>query len=372
MKPRLLYITDLLVPYRIDWMNELAAYFDITCFHFNKTDETREKSWLTRQKKSFKTSLLTEKHLFFFRYSTECFKKVKESDYDFYIIDGYNSFIQYNLIRKLAKHGSNVYVNVDGIDVWKKETLIQKLKNKLKKKIYCSGAKFLCGSHIAARHIVKNGARPEDVFTHPFTSLFKNEICTFEEKNNKQKQFKKEMGLSEYKVVTAVGRFIKLKRYEDLLLAWKNVPNNAFLILIGGGELKNDYLSLINKLGIKNVKIYDFLEKEKLNKMYYISDLFVHPSETETWGLVINEAMAKGCPCIATKHCVAGAELIKNGINGYLIDAGDINSLSLKIAEIVENDQKRVKMSKNSLITISRYTIENLAIEHKNILLSNK
>ena len=55
------------------------------------------------------------------------------------------------------------------------------------------------------------------------------------------------------------------------------------------------------------------------------ADIFVHPTETDVWGLVINEAMAHGLPIITTDGCVAGLELVKNNDNGFIIPVNNID-----------------------------------------------
>ena len=165
----------------------------------------------------------------------------------------------------------------------------------------------------------------------------------------------------------AAGRFIQLKKYDVLIKAWKDMPDNCVLYIIGGGEEKESYERLIKESGVKNIVLMDFMLPEKLSEYFCAADMFVHPSSTETWGLVINEAMAKGCPVISTDRCVAATELIKDGKNGFLTKVGDVGQLRKKMCEVLFDDLLREKMMNNAVKTIEPFTYENLADTHLRI-----
>ena len=85
---------------------------------------------------------------------------------------------------------------------------------------------------------------------------------------------------------------------------------------------------------------------------------------SDVWGLVVNEAMANGLPVITTNKCVAGLDLVTNGVNGYLDDVGDSDSLSKFVIELLEEDIRN-KMGLESLKRIRKYTIEDIGLIHK-------
>ena len=361
---RVFYLTDFLSPYRVEWMNLLSEKCEITAYFFDEGEKTRENAWLKSIKNSFEKQQVKSVVLAGIRFSSEIFKILKNNRYDIYIVDGYSSFVQVRVIHWLTQNGKKVYVNVDGIDIWKKETFVSKIKAVVKSGVYQSGAKFLCGSKIAADRLISLGAKEENVYTHPFTSLHTYDIISFEEKLRLQKTFKKKINAENKKVALAVGRFIPLKEYDVLIKAWHLMPDDCILYLIGSGVLKNDYLKLIDELSIKNIVILDHMDRERLNDYYLAADLFVHTSNTEVWGLVFNEAMAKGCPIVSTNQCVGAVELIREGKEGYLIDVGDVETLHEKMLKILYDEPLRLSMMKQSTERIIPYTYENLAKIH--------
>ena len=159
------------------------------------------------------------------------------------------------------------------------------------------------------------------------------------------------------KVVVSVGQFIHRKGFDVLLKAWaKCSPENVLYII--GAEPTEEYLALKNQLELKNVFFVGFKAKEELKQYYRAADLFVLPTREDIWGLVVNEAMANGLPVITTNRCVSGIELVKNGVNGYIVQVDDVEEM------VLENNVLRQSMYENSLTTIRDWTVERMAEEH--------
>lgn len=169
------------------------------------------------------------------------------------------------------------------------------------------------------------------------------------------------------KVVLAVGQFVPRKGYDVLLRAWKQCDQDNELWIIGGNA-PDDYVNLKNELKLSNVYFMGFKCKEELMECYKASDLFVHPTREDIWGLVINEALANGLPVVTTDRCVGGCELVQNGVNGYIVPAGDSEMLSNAIMKILEDDVLRQKMAENSIKRIENWTIEEMAKQHYKVL----
>ena len=105
--------------------------------------------------------------------------------------------------------------------------------------------------------------------------------------------------------------------------------------------------------------------KKELSEYYKAADIFVLPTREDIWGLVINEAMAYGLPVVTTNKCVSGVELVKDYKNGFIINVDDVKQLAYAINLILSDDILREKMSKESLKTIDKYTIENMCFFKK-------
>ena len=77
------------------------------------------------------------------------------------------------------------------------------------------------------------------------------------------------------------------------------------------------------------VHFYPFMSQEELKPFYHNASWFILPSRFgETWGLVVNEAMASGLPVLVSEQSGCASTLVKKGINGYTFSPNDENGLS--------------------------------------------
>jgi glycosyltransferase involved in cell wall biosynthesis len=117
----------------------------------------------------------------------------------------------------------------------------------------------------------------------------------------------------------------------------------------------------------KNIKITGFISGDKLVNAFVDSSLYVLPSKSEAFGLVLLEAMHYGLPCIAFDSASGARNLLKDNI-GILIKNRNINEMANKINELL-NDKKTLKeYSNNSLNCVSNYSIDKIYKEWRRIL----
>ena len=97
-------------------------------------------------------------------------------------------------------------------------------------------------------------------------------------------------------------------------------------------------------------------------KIYALADVFVLPSVEETWGLVVNEAMACGLPVIVTERVGSSVDLVRDGENGYVIPAADPASLASRILGLLTDPPLLERMSSASAERIRQFTPERAAL----------
>ncbi len=155
-----------------------------------------------------------------------------------------------------------------------------------------------------------------------------------------------------------IGRFSKEKNILLLLKAYKRLKteNNWGLVLIGDGPQSEDITNYIEQNNIRNVCIPGFQQKEDVPKFLAVSDLFILPSTSEPWGLVVNEAMAAGLPILVSRRCGCHPELVKEGINGFSFDPFDDNELFSLMRDMVDGKYDLPGMGEASLGIIKDYT----------------
>ena len=97
---------------------------------------------------------------------------------------------------------------------------------------------------------------------------------------------------------------------------------------------------------------------------YFICDFYLVTSRLEGGPKSILESMACGIPLISTKVGMA-PDIINHGVNGFLVDIDDVETLVIKACEIIENEKLKMKLSDNGLETVKDYTWSKIASFYK-------
>lgn len=162
-----------------------------------------------------------------------------------------------------------------------------------------------------------------------------------------------------------IGRFSSEKNIFMLLKAYRNLKLRGYkdwgLILVGNGPLKEAILAFIKKENLSDVVMPGFIQKEYLPQFFSVSDIFVLPSLSEPWGLVVNEAMAAGLPVLVSTNCGCYPDLVKEGSNGFGFDPNHVDRLAMLIHDFADGKYDLESMGLMSLEIINKYTPQNAA-----------
>lgn len=169
---------------------------------------------------------------------------------------------------------------------------------------------------------------------------------------------------SQHKEKTAifVGRFTYQKGLERMLEAWKIVVskrNDWTLKLVGEGEQKEQLKQQCQKLGITGNVIFAPATKD-IEKEYINSSLFLLTSRFEGFGLVLVEAMQCGVPCVSFDCPYGPSDIIDNGVNGYLVENGNVEEFAKATLKLIEDDELRREMGKAAIEKAKQYLPENI------------
>lgn len=164
------------------------------------------------------------------------------------------------------------------------------------------------------------------------------------------------------KNIITVGRLSPEKGQKDLIDVFKIVNSKlpkTKLFVVGDGILKEELINYSNKLKLnKNIIFTGFLDKKNKEKYIYDSSVFVLPSFTESFGLVLIEAMSYGLPCVAFDSADGAKELLQNG-NGILIKNRNKEDMARKIIQIL-TDKKRNNIADKGYKSCQKYIAENV------------
>ncbi|MGB9721799.1 MAG: glycosyltransferase family 4 protein [bacterium] len=175
-------------------------------------------------------------------------------------------------------------------------------------------------------------------------------------------------------VFISVGAVTPRKGYDFLIEALKNLLNFQFKCYIVGDIADRRYYSLlIRKIAQyqleKNIEFTGYLSKEKLQQLYESSDLFILSSRHEGYGIVLGEALSHGLPIVAT-NVGAVSEIIKDNINGFLVDPNNPADLTEKLRRLMEAPQILAALQKHIIENSEKRTWTDMKNELKKIFIS--
>lgn len=177
------------------------------------------------------------------------------------------------------------------------------------------------------------------------------------------------------KIITHISNFRKVKRIPDVIEIFykiqKRIPSK--LMMVGDGPEKEVAERLCYKLGISD-KVIFFGNSNEIDKILSFTDLFLLPSETESFGLAALEAMAWGVPVISS-NTGGLPEVNFEGISGYLSDVGNIEEMAQNAIKILENEKTLLEFKSNASTTAKKFDIKNIVSSYENLykdVLKNK
>ena len=363
MSKKVLFLTNIPAPYRVDFFNELGKKCELTVLFERDTASDRNESWKADKFQNFEAIVLKGRNMNSdVALSFEVLKYLNK-DFDEIIIGGYSTPTGMLAIQYLKMKKISFTLNTDGGFI-KND---QGIKRKIKEYFISSATNWLVPSEVAKKYFCHYGANPTNTFMYPFSSLKEFDVLEQVPTKKQKLKLRQELGMNEEKIILSIGQFIHRKGFDVLIKAANKMPEDYGIYIIGD-QPTQQYVDMKSKYQLDNVYFIDFQLKEELKRYYQAADVFAFPTREDIWGLVVNEAMANGLPVITTDKCVAGLELVTNNENGYIIETEDVNQLVEKIQLILSDYDLQEKMSCKSLEKIQEYTIEKMAEKHMEIL----
>ena len=367
-KVKVLIITNLPSPYRVEFFNELSKYVDLTVVFQMKASAERNAKWKADKVGSYKTVFLRGKLTSVdSAFCPGVVKYLSKKIFDKIVICGINSPTTMLAITWCKIFHVPYYLEIDG--GFAKDG--KGFKEKIKRFLISGAFGYFSTSKTGDEYLSFYGAKKDKIYRYPFTSLSRRDFAPDIPSHEEKAFHRSNLGMTESKIVLTVGRFSYQKGYGkgyDILMKIAEDSDKSTGFYIVGDDPTEEFANWKESHHLDNVHFVGFKEKADLQAFYRAADVFIFLSRGDVWGLVVNEAMSNGLPVISSDQAISALEMVKNDYNGFIIHIDDINDIEAKLDTILNDDVKRESFARNALETAVSYTFEECAEAHLKIL----
>jgi 1,2-diacylglycerol 3-alpha-glucosyltransferase len=363
MSRRLAILTEIIAPYRIPVFNVLARHagLDLHVIFLAETDETIRQwrvykdeicfshqvlpSWRWRVGSS---TLLVNRGLW---------RALNRFAPEVIICGGYNYAASWEALLWARRRGANfiLWSESNRQDARAGRAWVESLKAYFVR--HCEG--FVVPGKSSFEYLRSLGSPAARIFTAP--NAVDNGFFAAEAENVRghAQEFRDRLKLPTRFILFA-GRLVAEKGVFDLLEAYAKLESGlrseVGLVFAGDGIAKAALAQRAKRISPGTVCFPGFAQREELAGLYALAEALILPTNSDPWGLVVNEAMACGLPIIVSSVAGCTADLVEDGWNGYVVPPADSEKLSLAINSILQNSDLKRQMSARSLQRIVNYS----------------
>lgn len=282
--------------------------------------------------------------------------------YDAVLVNGWHYKSAWQAIWACWKSGVRVLVRGDSHLHSPRGALTKLVKSLVYRRFIPRFDACLAAGTWSREYFLHYGARPERVFFVP--NAVDNERIAAERQRLEpaRSQLRQQWGLDDKTVVFVfAGKFIEKKRPMDFVQALERAIRQGAAVqglMVGDGPLRAACEDSVRARGLP-VRFTGFLNQSQIVSAYVASDMLVLPSNGgETWGLVVNEAMACGRPCVVSNAVGCGPDLIRQGQTGASYPLGDVNTLAALMMDLARSPSRLTTMGAHAQDRVRQYSVQ--------------
>ena len=293
-------------------------------------------------------------------------KKLREGNFDAIWVHGYNYLTNLQAIRVASSLGIPVLLRAES-------TLHDRPRSRMKlaiKELFFRSLK----PRISA--VLSIGEENTAYWKHNLGEEFPIFPCCYAVDNDffqnacqaaskTREEFRASLGLDTARsVILFSAKLVPRKRCADLLEAYLQLSRSSsleplpYLLIVGDGEQRSMLEIRAKEARPGDVRFLGFRNQSELPRLYDLCDVFVLASVDEPWGLAINEVMNAGRPLIVTDQVGCQKNLVHHGVNGCVIQAGDIDGLARSLQTVLADKTTAQAMGAESLRIIANISFE--------------
>ncbi len=364
MRRRLAILTEIISPYRIPLFNALAqlADVDLHVIFLAETDPSLRQWQVYKEEIRFSYQILPSWRKRFGKYNVLLNSGVNRAldavAPGVILCGGYSYIASWLSLIWARSHQVPFFLWSESNlqDKRRELALVEFLKQEFLRK--CTG--FVVPGRAAREYLYAGKRIREDIiFTAP--NAVDNELFATAAgaARRDEAKWRREFHLPE-RYFLFVGRLVREKGVFELLSAYakleESMRQQVGLVFVGDGSSRQRLQEQAATISPGVIRFAGFAQRDQLGAHYALAEMLILPTYTDTWGLVVNEAMACGLPVILSRAAGCAVDLIREDWNGLLVPPKDVPSLTLAMRSIASQPDLRATMGSNSAQRISHYS----------------
>lgn len=333
--PRVLVVSEIPTPYRLPFFRRLAESGRVELEVLFCARSEPDRPWQLdheldtvphRFLRGLAPTFRTRRNTFVYQLNPGVVPLLARRQLDVVVVGGYSVFAEQAAIVIAGLRRIPYIVHSESTLTAPRTAPVRALKQIGLRPVIGRAAAGLATGSEAARYLEHYGLPRERIRIVPNTIDVARYRMLAAQARARDADLRDSRGLPEHFVLFA-GRLVEDKGITDLLEARRQLGAEALpLVVAGEGPLAGEVA------GQPGVVSLGFVEPEALVELYALAEWTVVPSRREPWGVVVNEALASGCPVIASSAVGAGADLLQDGVNGRIVPERSPAALAAALA----------------------------------------
>jgi len=287
-------------------------------------------------------------------------ERISAHHFDAVMIHGYTHGFERQVVRAARANGVKVVMRGEFSDVprgRRRGVLSTLLRDAYLRWFYSRVDTFCYIGEEARRHLHRRGIPESRMFFAPYsvdTALFESQRRTFTRAASRASLH---IGDDQF-VLLFSGKLIPRKAPLLLIRALSGLAatEKVVLLVVGDGELRQDVEAAARPMLADRLRMPGFVNQSQLGQYYAAADLLVLPSDYETWGLVVNEAMQFGLPAVVSSKVGCHRDLVLEGETGMVFEPGNAAALARCLRRFCEQRTLAARLGENARAHVAAYS----------------